>query len=421
MTAPLVLLVLLLPAWLLPGAQPQAEQAGAHSEALAGASLESRDGLLVLRLSGSPYQMGYQHGSLLGDEIRARLRDEILGGVVLERGVSHTLLLRYARQTDFLLPIEYREELRGLADGAGISYSQALLVNVSGEALSQNWTGASVRDLMLSLSPRFFPHFASFPVAGDSIQPTLETVPHRVGDASFWGTFAVFGAATRDGRLIHGGWFVSPPVVEDLVLVVCRPAAGNSFLALGRPGTVGFLAGLNEEGLSVMGVDAPSQDASLEGIPLSLLLREALQYGGDIPTALRILVGDGKRPDAQAVEYSAHLMAVFPAESDLTTRTEHYMDGRLAETQRTLSWWDEDRSWQQMEALLNALEPRYGRLDVGMVGKVIAGLVAAGEGGSTAAENLLMGIILDSQDLEIWLVTGADGEVSPGVSLEDEL
>ena len=35
-----------------------------------GGGLEQRDGLYVLRLSGSPYEMGYQHGKLLSDEIR---------------------------------------------------------------------------------------------------------------------------------------------------------------------------------------------------------------------------------------------------------------------------------------------------------------------------------------------------------------
>ena len=432
MAVPLLLLALALPGWLLPEARVPSRQAGAASAALAGGSLEHEDGLLILRLSGSPYEIGYQHGSLLAGQIRARLQDEMLVGTVWECGVSHALLLRHARQIDSVLPAEYREELRGLADGAGISYSQALLLNTAGDLVSHHWPQASIRDLLLSLSPRFWPHFAASRRVEVASASTQVKSPNEGRALSLGGGVAVFGLATTDRALLHAAWFAHPSVQDNLVLVVCRPEAGNSFLAVGRPGEVGFHAGVNEEGISVTGLDSPSQDASLEGIPIAVLLREGLQYAGDIPAMLRILggaerttghnvvIGDGKRPDAQAVEFSAHLMAVFPAENDLVTRTEHYLDERLAETQLALPWWEGDRSEQQMEALLTGLKPRYGRLDLPEVGGLISGLAAPAEERSAVAENSVSGIILDGSEPEIWVVTGAEGELSRGVSLDEE-
>lgn len=432
LAVPLLLLALALPGWLLPYPRGAGRQAGEAATALAGGSLEHEDGFLILRLSGSPYEIGYQHGSLLAGQIRARLEQQMLGGIVWEHGVSHALLLRHARQIDSLLPRDCREELRGLADGAGISYSQALLLNTAGDLVSQHWPQASIRDLLLLLYPRFWPHFAAQRgVQGDS-RPAQTMVSDEGPGLWLGGAAAVFGPATADSALIHTAWFARPVYPDDLVLVVCRPDTGNSFLAVGRPGEVGFYAGVNEEEISVTGLHSPSVDASLEGIPLALLLREGLHYAGDIPATLRILgsaerttghnvvIGDGKRPDAQAVEFSVHLLAVFPSDKGLVTRTGHYLDERLMETQLALPWWEGDRSEQQMEALLTALKPRYGRLDLREIGGLISAMAPPAEQESEGEKDSVSGIILDGRDLEIWLVMGAEGRLRLGVCLDEE-
>jgi hypothetical protein len=430
-TLPLVLLALTLPSLVVPAASGPNEGLEAAPNSAAAGSAGSAGAPHVLRLSGSPYDIGYQHGVALGQEIRERLQQKIFGGMVIGKGVSHALLLRHAREVESLLPADYKEEMRGLADGAGISYSQAVLLNVSVDLVSQPWPEASIRELMLSLSPRFVPPYTLAQVPGDGSQSTALASSDEAGEIIFQGAFAAFGTATRDGGLLHAAWFESCPAAEDLVVVVYHPISGNGFVAIGRPGMVGFTAGVNEEGLSVTGLDSPSRDATLEGIPLPILLREVLQYAGDIPTALgilggaqrttgrNVLIGDGKRPDAQVMEFSAHLVAVFPAENDLVTRSGHYLDGGLAETQRALDSWDEDSSWQHLEDLLQALEPSYGRLDAPLVGRLISGLVEA-EQTSARSDNVVCGIVLDGRERRIQLVLGVDGELTPGVGLDDQ-
>jgi hypothetical protein len=432
LTTPLVFLGLVVASWLLPNTLDPAEdvQPLASRTSFSG-ELENREGLLVLHLSGSPYGLGYQHGTLLRQEVRARIQTEVYGGLVEERGVSHLLLLRRARQIDAILTEEYREELRGLADGSGVSYLQVLVLNTAEELVGEKWTANGVRQLMLALSPAFFPHFsATEPTAGSGVPNTL-AVEQQMTEARLEGAFAGFGSATIDGRLLQGAWFASPPpALGELVVVICQPNSGNSYVGVGKPGAIGLFAGMNEEGLAVTTLKSPSQDASLVGISAPMLLREVLQNGGGLPTALSImtsaqrttgqnvLIGDNKRPDAQALEFSAHDFAVFPAANELVARTQHYLDTELGRTQYSLPWWDGDKSWEDLDSLLRALESAYGGLDSETAGTLVARLAQV-EGDASVAEELVLGIVLDGRTQEITVVTGPEGQPSRVVGLDE--
>jgi hypothetical protein len=379
--------------------------------------------------------MGYQHGVLLREEIRDRIRDRLLGSLIEEDHISYLLLLRYARRVEARLSSEYRAELAGIADGAGVAYSQVLLLNTYGDLVTQQWSDLALRDLALSLSPRFTPHLglpASPSGENESVQSDSSGAAR---DSGVSGSFAVFGAATRDGNLLQAAEFESPVLsLEDLVAIVYKPEDGNSFVAVGRPGSVGVTMGLNEEQVSVTALSSPSQDSSLEGLPLPLVLRDVLQYARDIPAALgilasadrttgyNVLVGDGKRPDAQVVELSTHLYAVLESEGNFVARTQHYLDADLSETQRALPWWREEESWQHLEALLRELEAQYGRLDAAATVRLIQQLpVGSGEGQSTVDDSAVRGVVLVVGDLEVRLVTGAPENPGPVISLAAEL
>jgi len=368
--------------------------------------------------------MGFQHGVLLGDEIKVRIRDHLLTGLVGEMGVSHFLLLRHARETDAWLSVEYREEIAGIADGAGVSYSQVLLLNTYSDLLAQPWPDHHIQDLILSLSSRFAPHYGpAIRVHGTGPASQERTAPATLRGAAS-GAFAVFGAATRDGSLLQAVDLASPTLSpEELLIVVYRPEEGNSFLAVGEPGSVGFDVGMNEEELSVTALPSRSQDASLDGVPLRFLLRDVLQQAGDIPSALRIiasadrttgynvLVGDGQRPDAQVIECSTHLHAVFEAQGDLVVRTNHFLDSALRQAQRTLSGWEEEDSWERLDSLQRALESDHGRLDYSKVIGIIRQLSGTGDDSqSIEGDSPVLGLLLGVSDLELRIVSGFEGE-----------
>ncbi|KPK41128.1 MAG: hypothetical protein AMJ78_06300, partial [Omnitrophica WOR_2 bacterium SM23_29] len=66
-------------------AYPQHITAASNKEEiLKKAKLEERGGILLLQLSGTPYEMGYQHGVLLKDRIRDIFSNNILGYLTSE-------------------------------------------------------------------------------------------------------------------------------------------------------------------------------------------------------------------------------------------------------------------------------------------------------------------------------------------------
>jgi len=114
----------------------------------------------IVELHGSPYERGFQHGRLLGDEIRS-LYTTLLGTSILpflnrerrdvssvlaqykddeiygpdERGIdkfSYQIQLESGRNLQALIEDEYPEyfdELRGISDGSGVEYDKILILN----------------------------------------------------------------------------------------------------------------------------------------------------------------------------------------------------------------------------------------------------------------------------------------------------
>jgi hypothetical protein len=434
--ASLLILLIALVSWLFPVTQaPAGSVAGNENAGVGGARAERRQGFLVVHLRGSPYEMGYEHGVLLRDAIRARIGEGLAGGVVQEGRVSALLLLRHAHQAESRIRREYREEMAGLADGAGVSYSDVLVLNTYDDLVSGPWPDESLHDLLLSLSPVFTPHLGPLGTFGGPGQDEQRATSTSgvLPNVAVKGAVALFGAATKDGRLLQVAGFGSTPAhPEQLVALVYQPEEGDSFVCLGPPGAVGCEVGLNEEQIAATALSSPSGDSSLEGVPLPFVLRDVLQGAGSIPEALTILasegrttgrnvlLGDGKRPDAQVVEFSTHLYAVFEAQNDFVARTNHFLDEGLAETQRSLSWWQGDESWAHLEELLRLLESGYGRFDVAAAMSLVRELASDGEQtAAPAGQSAALGVVLVPGDLEIRLVSASSGEESLVVRLDE--
>jgi hypothetical protein len=282
------------------------------------------DDLLTLHLAGSPYAIGLQHGSLCRAEIHSlrRAAYHYLSGEVARilrlprraaRLIMRPLLLWQARAyLPFIAP-EQREEMRGIADGAGVGLLEAVLINAIWELYLA--TGCS--------------------------------------------EFAVRGPKSAGGALLHGynydlldpaQAFISP----YLALLFYRPESGVPFAQLNLVGCVGVNAGISANGISVAWDNSVLRPgaALLKGVPrhctpFVLALRQLLQHAESIeaaveimraqlprPTADIIIVGDGRANRAVAIETAGGALAVREMHDDAIWSANSFVTPSMAAEDR---------------------------------------------------------------------------------------
>lgn len=150
----------------------------------------------LVAVSGTAYEMGFQHGQQAGELIR-----KYLLWIEKSTGRSRAELGRNARAFEpFIqrLNPRYHDEVRGLAQGADLPYEEALLCQVRGEAVNARPEGCTA--------------------------------------------FALTGAATAGGHPIAGQNQDLPPEFSDLGIVLhLKPSDGRpraiTFTFAGQLGT----------------------------------------------------------------------------------------------------------------------------------------------------------------------------------------
>lgn len=229
-----------------------------------------KDGARVCMLQGTPYEIGFQHGRLLRDEMR-RLMDSVLCAVGLAYSVEKQAWFPDAMRGAFKrlrphIPEEYLEELKGLSDGAGVDYETVCLGNV-------------------------FP--ALFHCSG----------------------FALMGKATVGAKLLHGrvlDYMTEVGLQRDAVLFVVNKDGAIPFVNVGYAGFIGCVSGMNAERVA-LGEMGGGGEGLWDGTPMPILMRMGCERAKTLAEVCRIfreakrtceyyyVFSDGKIPDAVGV------------------------------------------------------------------------------------------------------------------------
>ncbi len=269
-------------------------------------------GELLLHVRGTPYEMGYQHGMLLSDEITDMCSGfltpvcmEVGGGYDMEHfqiGYNIMLDLAYNALVPFIQAYtpQYWAEMEGMADAlkdadSPVTFDDLLLVN----------TFLDITYFLQSISSE---HSCSY--------------------------FAAWGNATSTGKLITGGNtdFESYNIAPNAtIFIVQEPkpdptipgyTPGYPFLSVGWIGVIGTLSGMNIEGVSIGDTTSWTTEMTVAGVPYFFLIRSVIQYADCIDAALWIfentpktagfthVVGDAKIPEAKVIEISADRVAL---------------------------------------------------------------------------------------------------------------
>jgi predicted choloylglycine hydrolase len=303
------------------------------------AYLEIKDNTYLLHLKGSHHEMGYQYGKLLGYKFDNTLRAfESLFPKIPLGSFGRWLLNRYvyykAGKIEKYVPAEYIEEMKGMAD--------------------------SFKDYNPDYRILLFFH-----------------VLHDIGHNFASSAFAVSGDATPDGKLLIGrnADLGNRGTFDNLkTIVFYEPDKGNSFVSICWPAMVGVISGMNDKGIVVSVMSSRSTDVSMEGMPISFLLKKILQYSNTIDEAIKIIsetprmasssiiIGNGKTNEAVVVEASARKMAIRRSERGFIFQTNHYVSEIYKDDQKNIIARDKGDSMPRFKRLEKLISENYGNI-----------------------------------------------------------
>lgn len=244
--------------------------------------LEYQDGLPILHLKGTHWEMGYQHGALLREHIQQnnnRLLNIEGDKTLVELG---PLKVKPRQAIEYILgvqqrhvPKKYFEELEGLAAGSGLALDDVRVTN---------------------FIPEMF---------------------HCSG-------FAIMNSATKDGTLYHGrvlDYATDWGLQDHACIIVAEPEGGIPFVNVTYAGFIGSVTGMNAEHISV-GEMGGGGLGYWNGVPMALLVRECLENANSLDEALAVyrdnprtceyfyVVADGETNEAVGMEASWDVMEV---------------------------------------------------------------------------------------------------------------
>jgi hypothetical protein len=188
-------------------------------------------GIPVVRLSGSHYEMGRQHGAILKRQILFLLEEYFEGFAVPI--VRQENLDKWTAEVEPFIPKHLKEEMRGLAEGAGLEYRRVLQVNTMVDRL---------QSMMCS-------------------------------------TVVALGDATVDGEVYFGRNLDFPGrnvLHRTTVVLVYEPEGKTPLVAVTWPGLVGVLSGMNAHGVAGATMMIHQGRPLQPGLPYLLMYREAL-------------------------------------------------------------------------------------------------------------------------------------------------
>jgi isopenicillin-N N-acyltransferase-like protein len=222
---------------------------------------QGEDRITVLYVSGTPYEMGYEHGRSLGPEVRQTI-EGVMAGLykflpkqirasrwLTERdkhAIINAVLDRGWEKLAPFTPPQDLEEMAGLADGSGVPLQLIHRMHAVPDLTETSCSALWARD--------------SATVGGRIYQLRI---------LDYGAEFSLF---------------------ERPLITVYRPTGANAFVNVGWIGFVGVVSGINDKNVALSEIghgDPPGE--TLHGIPMPFLMKNVLRHADDAGQAAAIV------------------------------------------------------------------------------------------------------------------------------------
>lgn len=200
----------------------------------------------VVRLAGSPEEIGTRHGTILGESVRLMIREYV--GTEMDDPESRARAIGRVRVMKPSLPEWYRRELSACAKAAGVDEDVLLYAQCEGDIKS-------------------------------------------LGGCT---SYVAFGPATHDGKMEIGRnfdyWGIESADKCAVILnVVPRPEDGYAFVSVGWAGILGGWTFFNEKGLFVANNIGGFNEKNPQGVPTLILERIIAQKAATVEEAVALI------------------------------------------------------------------------------------------------------------------------------------
>jgi isopenicillin-N N-acyltransferase-like protein len=326
------------------------------------AAILEQNGVQILLLAGSPYEMGYQQGALFKPQVQkfikhilfvAQAAESIKGG----GGFNGSLEAALQRAGKFI-DKRYFEEMQGLADGAGIDVKDVQLANIF---------------------PELF---------------------HCSG-------FALFGKATQGGTLYHGrilDYMTEVGLQDYALLTIAKPKGFNAFVTVGYVGFLGSVTGMNDKQVA-FGEMGGRGEGKWDGMPMSFLMRKGFEEAATLDQAVALfrdtprtceyyyVISDAKIPDARG-------LACTPEKCEIIKPNQsHPLLPHAVEDAVLMS------ADQRYERLAELVKAKHGQIDLNYALDLMNRPVAM--------ESCLHRVLFGPKEQKLWVANAVSPEKTP--------
>ena len=323
----------------------------------------------VLYLSGTPYEMGFQHGRLNYTDVRANVKHIV--GLVKHYAQEDIMDEVYDLISPYI-PLEEKEEMRGLAHGADLPLRVIHWLHCIPEVSE---FGPKER-----LSKKF--------------------------ESTFCSNIAAFGNATADGALYQMrvlDWIRQLGAHKYPVILVHQPDQANASATFSFAGFIGCVSGMNEKHMAFgeMGYGDPEGER-LDGIPFVFLFRKLMREANTLAEATDMIQSARRTcsyvymiSDAKATTGAgkASLFVTDPSRVLIFKENMRLVDERNPEDVYPAID-DVVYGGARPEALHDKLTEHYGRINVGRLKETAKAVSLKGN---------IQNVIFKPQTLEAWV------------------